>query len=237
MRYKHIIFDLDDTLIWYNPSETGATRALLERRSIPLDDAMTRRLLELAWTEWDAAGLCDTHIPEVNARFHELYRSFRVSFFDRAKEFLPLDEPSEALGDEFYELLAVQRPLCKNAVEVLDALSKTRTLSLATNGLESVQRSRASLFKNSLTHFFISETLGVTKPDPLFFKKILASLKTDPQECLMVGDSLSMDIAGAQNAGIDGCWIDTRGSLKKSVEPKYTVKDLDGLAELLKEDA
>jgi HAD superfamily hydrolase (TIGR01459 family) len=45
------------------------------------------------------------------------------------------------------------------------------------------------------------------KPDPAIYTPTLAMLGTTRERTLAIGDSLRTDIAGAQAAGIDACWV------------------------------
>ena len=79
-------------------------------------------------------------------------------------------------------------------------------MAIATNGLGRVQRSRLADFLPMTAALFISEEIGCIKPSGTFFERITDVLGCAPHECLMVGDSLSSDIAGAKNAGMAACW-------------------------------
>ncbi len=56
-----------------------------------------------------------------------------------------------------------------------------------------------------LRHFSqreVSDTLGLSKPDPRFFRAILGAAGADPRDGLMVGDRLGNDIAPAKALGM-----------------------------------
>jgi HAD superfamily hydrolase (TIGR01549 family) len=56
------------------------------------------------------------------------------------------------------------------------------------------------------TTIAVSGDLGVRKPNPAIFFHALNALNVEPQEAVMVGDSLSTDILGAQRLGIFAVW-------------------------------
>ena len=67
------------------------------------------------------------------------------------------------------------------------------------------------LQKTGMLHYFeglfLSEDIGATKPDRAFFDIIFSNLDgVAPNEAIMIGDSLSADIAGAAAYGIGTCW-------------------------------
>ena len=91
------------------------------------------------------------------------------------------------------------------AVHLLDELSEKYDLYIATNGTKIVQLGRieSSGIGKNFKDIFISEDLGFNKPDRRFFEKCfekLGGVKRD--ECVIIGDSLSSDILGGNNAGI-----------------------------------
>ena len=81
---------------------------------------------------------------------------------------------------------------------------------ILTNGMASVQRPRFEL--SPISKYFkdiiISEEEGCAKPSreifDITFKRMGSPLL---KQVLMVGDSLTSDIAGGNNYGIDTCWI------------------------------
>jgi 2-haloacid dehalogenase len=74
-----------------------------------------------------------------------------------------------------------------------------------------MQTARTSAFAPYTYRIFISESVGSIKPTAAFFDHVLRDLGCRPEECLMVGDSLSNDIRGAKAAGMDTCWYNPRG--------------------------
>lgn len=55
----------------------------------------------------------------------------------------------------------------------------------------------------------ISAAIGIRKPDPRAFQPILDEWKLPPDEIVMVGDQLGMDILGAQKLGLRTIWLRT----------------------------
>jgi len=60
-------------------------------------------------------------------------------------------------------------------------------------------------------HIFSSRDLGVTKPDPMFFVRILDALGRAPSQVVMVGDNYTSDIGGAKDAGLWTVWYCAEG--------------------------
>ena len=57
-----------------------------------------------------------------------------------------------------------------------------------------------------------SASCGYRKPDPRIFQIALEHFSIQPQQALMVGDTLEADIAGANSLGIFSVWITRRAS-------------------------
>jgi 5'-nucleotidase len=95
------------------------------------------------------------------------------------------------------------------AEETLAALCGRVGLVAVSNGLRDVQRSR--LARSTIARFLhavvISGEVGFAKPDARIFQAALACAGNPPAaRVLMVGDSLTADIAGGHAAGLDTCW-------------------------------
>ena len=81
----------------------------------------------------------------------------------------------------------------------------------------------------------ISEEVGAAKPDPKMLEigMEMAGI-TDKRRVLMLGDSLSSDIAAAANAGIDACWYNPKkNENKKGLPIRYEITDLDDVDAIL----
>ncbi|WP_289037851.1 HAD family hydrolase [uncultured Zobellia sp.] len=82
-----------------------------------------------------------------------------------------------------------------------------------------------STLKNKLDGFFgpifkdiyVSEELGVSKPDELFYKKAIESCNLKPEEILYIGDSIKLDLEPAVSLGLRVLVID-RGGFYKTTE-------------------
>ena len=82
-------------------------------------------------------------------------------------------------------------------------------LALITNGLRDVQRPRlaGSAIGDYFAEVIISEEVGAAKPDPAIFDAAFELLGRPPRaKVLLIGDSLSSDIAGGRDYGLDTCW-------------------------------
>ena len=99
-----------------------------------------------------------------------------------------------------------------------------------------VQAQTAKLRRSGLDRLmdgiFLSERIGAEKPDIAFFAAVFAAIgPVDKAETLIVGDSLTSDIQGGRNAGIQTCWYAPNGG--ESPLPHHTIRDLHEVLALL----
>lgn len=207
MKYKYIIFDADDTLVDYDADSQRSFRAALAAVGRERDEELFARWIEFDYGNWDKIGLSDVHLPAIQAAYHDLYRRHVVEIFAHGAE---ITGDRTALAEaEFLAEFARPGIEVEGAHAVVEALkARGYRVYAATNGLTSLQRTRLAEFP--LDGVFISEEIGTIKPDVKYFMHILDALGAAPSECLMVGDSLSSDIAGAAAAGLDSVWLNRR---------------------------
>ena len=108
---------------------------------------------------------------------------------------------------------------------------------VVTNGIGSVQRGRMerSPIRAYIRGLIISEEVGAAKPDPRMIEAALRAVGcADRARALMLGDSLTSDIAGAEAAGVDSCWFNPSGAKNESVHrPTYEIRRYEQLDALL----
>ena len=119
----------------------------------------------------------------------------------------------------------------------LTNLRENHKLALVTNGAPDLQREKIQSTK--LTQYFdailISGEVGIGKPDSRIFMLALEALAASPSETVMVGDSLARDILGAQRAGIKGIWLNRCGKdAANQVTPDAQITSLGQLHEKLR---
>ena len=116
-------------------------------------------------------------------------------------------------------------------------LEKGYELYAATNGITTIQKGR--LEHSPVTKYFkkvfISEELKVAKPSPLFFERVAKDIPDfDKDTAVMIGDSLTADIQGGINAGIDTIWMNlARKENRTAVKPTVEVRSYAELLEFL----
>ncbi|CAM3243366.1 HAD-IA family hydrolase [Paenibacillus lupini] len=127
--------------------------------------------------------------------------------------------------------------LLDGAVELVEELKEKLRLAIITNGIREVQLSRfakADMAKY-FEHIIVSEDTGFQKPHLGIFEYTFNKLGvTDPSRVLIVGDSLTSDIQGGLNSGIDTCWYNPNNKPNHTlIKPKFEIKTLSEVLTLL----
>jgi YjjG family noncanonical pyrimidine nucleotidase len=224
MSYTWLLFDADDTLFDYPLAEANALRSTFEHfgqvyRSeyLRIYQVYNRQV----WAEFEGG--------ETSAADLRLKR-FRLLFDEIS---LPLNPQDFSL--HYLENLACTSDLFPGAAELLQALTGRFHLALVTNGLSEVQRPRLerSAIRPFIEKIFISEEMGVVKPDAAFFVAVFQEIGHPPKtEVLIIGDSLSSDMQGGLNYGIDTCWFNPSGKTTE-LPVTYTINSLGQLLDIL----
>ncbi|MDW3214858.1 MAG: YjjG family noncanonical pyrimidine nucleotidase [Ilumatobacteraceae bacterium] len=202
MRYTHLLFDLDHTLLDSHESERLAYAHTMAAIGLADPDDHFDRYVTINQAMWVAVEAGDLQPSEVRHRR-----------FERFIAEVGVDADPHAMADAFVFGLGNFGELYEGAHGVLETLAAQHTLAMITNGLSEVQRARIE--RLGLADYFhtviISSEVGVTKPRREIFDLAFAGLGNPGIEnALMIGDSLTSDIAGGRNAGIDTCWYNPR---------------------------
>ena len=214
MRYQYLLIDNDNTLMDFNAAEAKALVDVLRAHGLPTDDATVRTYHEINDALWKALERGETTQPLLKVeRFRQLLAHLNRADIDPA-----------VLGAEYAAGLGNHADLLPGAADFLQAVHGKMKIALVSNGVSAIQRSR--LAKCPLTPLFdaivISEEVGVAKPDPRLLEAALEQLGcTDKSAAVMMGDSLSADIAAANNAGLDSIFFSLKGT--NSDKATYTV--------------
>ena len=236
-KYKYLLFDADHTLLNYLADERGAYEDLYAKLGVPISEELlkaSRKHSEEAWTD---AGLYEVNSPKIQKEYHALYRTHTEEIFARVFAQFPklgITLNAKQTGLLFLKYLERDGVLMDGALETLDALSQKYPIGIATNGLSTIQRARLRGLEDRVDKVFVSEEMGVIKPLEGFFTYILTDRGITVDECLMIGDSLSSDIAGAKAVGMDCCWFNPTGMQNKTpFAPTYEIAKLQELIEIL----
>lgn len=200
MTYKHLLFDIDDTLLDFEVAQENAFKLFLEDYDIAFSKdiyAQYNHYNQNLWKQYEEGKLQKSEL--IATRFPNFLSRFGISVTD-----------GKAVDDKYRMYLAQGNQLIDGALELVESVANRYTLGIVTNGVSYTQRTR--LDNNGLTSYFsnvfISDEIGAQKPDSRFFDVVKDTLGiTDPSEVLIIGDNLMADIFGGQQAGFDTCWV------------------------------
>ncbi len=210
-KYDLIIFDADHTVIDFDEDERRAFRATFACAGVEPTEEMIEHCWAYSAQNWHDLGLNDVHLPSVQAKYHQTYYEHVRLLVDYLDKKYGLNGQTALAREVFDGTLSQSAHYIQNADELIKQLSKEYRVCIATNGLSEMQHGRLQAVKPYLSGLFISEEMGVIKPNRDFFEYILAKTGVERTRCLMVGDSLSSDIAGANAAEIACVWFNRRG--------------------------
>ena len=223
---KTIFLDLDDTLLDFHKAEAAALARALTQLGVDPAPAVIARYSAINAQQWQLLEEGKFTRDEIlTRRFDILFRELGV-------------EVSSALARQTYEgFLGQGHTFVPGAEELLKALARRYDLYLVSNGTAAVQAGRiasagiAPYFKE----IFISETMGLHKPQREFFDACFAAIPGFcRQEALIIGDSLTSDIRGGNNAGIRTCWFNPQGKPRPAdIHVDYEVSALSQIPTLL----
>lgn len=227
MKYKFLIFDLDDTLFDYSLSEVNALKNACMNQMIDFDEKKYIQYKE-------ANKIAKQMMPDYLKKLSE-FRKCRVKHF-----FFLIGEDNKDV-EKFVFDYEENSKIGFLFDDVIDSLSRLDfvTKVVATNGCHSIRYNKFinSKIKDYFVGFFSSEQLGVEKPDKNFFEKILSFYNINRKEVLVIGDNVKTDIYGALNANLDCCLINRNKveiSLSVLNNKIYIIENLNELIHILK---
>ena len=223
---EFLFLDLDDTILDFQKAEAIAIAKALRNAGVeptPEVIALYSRINVAHWQMLERGELTREQVKV--DRFSAFFRELGV------------EADAYACAMDYERLLAIGHYFLPGAEEAVARLSKKYRLFLASNGTASVQAGRmtsANLYR-FFEKVFVSEEIGANKPSLEYFELCFAQIPGfDRSKAIMVGDSLTSDIRGGQNAGIATCWVNPRGlPRREDIIPDYELSSLAQLEDLL----
>lgn len=207
---RHVLFDLDDTLCDF----AGARRRGLTAAFAPLEPTAAEAALRL-WGEVEP-GLYRYFSRRVlsrdgyrRLRFAAVLSAVRGTHAGAVPEPYDLDNAAGAMNHAFMTEVNDRVKPVPGAVQCLRALAEQGVgCHVLTNGPLDGQQRKLTVtgLRDLVDRVYVSEELGVAKPDPEVFRRALADLGVPADQVLMVGDSFEYDVAPARAAGLPALW-------------------------------
>ena len=223
-----VLWDVDGTLLDFNAAERAAIRTLFAEFGLgECTDAMLARYSQINTRFWQKLERNELTRPQVLlGRFEQFFGEYGID---------PQIVPD---FNQRYQLTLGDTIVFKDdSPAIIKALKGRVRQYVVSNGTVAAQTKKLekSKLKELMDGVFLSEELGVDKPDTGFFEKVFSAIHADDlSKILIVGDSLTSDIQGGMNAGIKTCWYNPgRKPVPEDYRVDYSVSDLHELLDLL----
>ena len=258
MAIRNILFDLDDTLVIEGAAADAAFLATCEHASEKyginpkaLHQAVRHHAGELwrafttitycraigisSWEGLWARFLGNNPNLKILRMWAPTYR--RETWFRALADHVVSDVSfAEQLSITFMSERRARHILFSDVEDSLTNLRTIYRLALVTNGAPDLQceKIQGTKLAQYFNHILISGEVGIGKPDTHIFKLALEAIAASPSETVMIGDSLTRDILGAQQTGIKGIWLNRLGNkADNQVTPDVQITSLNEMHELL----
>ena len=180
-----------------------------------------KRINDLLWREYEQGKISKQGLV--------------VERFNRFLGEMGVTADAKKTNDVYFARLSVTGYLLEGADLFLQELRKRGEIYLITNGTPAAQYGRLESLglRNFFDGIFISDEIGFAKPDPRFFSYVLRKIGAKPADCMVIGDSLSSDIQGANNAGISCIWYTKSTELPTELSINYVAHSYAQILEIL----
>jgi 2-haloacid dehalogenase len=225
---KTILWDVDGTLLSFHEAERVAIKTCFQRFGLgACTDEMVARYSAINATYWERLELGQLTKPQVlTGRFQEFFQREGIDF-----------DQVEAFNSEYQVRLGDTVCYNDNSYALMKRLQGRVRQYAVTNGTLVAQERKlersglGALFDD----VFISDQVGFEKPTVGFFDYVFAHIPpVERHQVLIVGDSLTSDIRGGNNAGILCCWYNPQGlENTRGVHVDFDIRDLREVEALL----
>ncbi len=226
-KIKAVLLDVDNTILDFNVCAKVSMQAVFRDFGLTYKEEMFPVFLEVNGKLWE-------EIEKEQLKREELYKIRWKLIF----EALGIEGPDSVRVDEAFRKYIAEsaEPVC-GAHALLRYLSGKYTLCIASNASRARQEKRlanAGMLQYT-DHLFTSEEIGHPKPEKAFFDACLAALPgVKREEIVVIGDSLTADIAGGKGSGLKTIWYNyNREPAPESTVPDYTVDTLSEILNIL----
>ena len=219
--YKTYFFDADGTLLDYDKAELQALKETFRLYNLTYNQQIEKMFADICNLEWIRLGLSNTTEKEIQSRFHELYYDYSESRFCELVKRFNLSVSPTKFDISYRQYLAQQTDEVSFAREVCMKLSEFANLYSYLQQFEGAQKN---------IEYLIEKYPDNTELKEFFEKAITIADIEDKSTVLMVGDSLTSDIFGANRFEIDSCWFNSKNKRNDTqIIPKYEINSLKQL--------
>lgn len=224
---KAILWDIDGTVLDFIASQAKSMRARFDEFNIgKCTDEMLERYTQI-----------NNHYWEMLERQEITKQGVLISRFCTFFEEIGVDAPVEEFNEAYEMGLPDFMEYMPCTMEVIRSLKGKVKQYAVTNGAFAVQKKRLerSGLNELLDGAFISDAVGFEKPSVDFFNYVFDNIEPfKKDEIMIVGDSLTSDMLGGNNAGIICCWFNPNHQENtKGVKIDFEIDDINKVLELI----
>jgi putative hydrolase of the HAD superfamily len=226
-KYRHIFFDLDNTLWDFDRNSSETLHELYEKYKLAELGIKTPEHFIVKYQERNAMMWEQYRLGKIDKDMLRNKR-FELTFWDMGIE--AVEQISAQLSNDYVTAAPKRNHLFPEAFEVLEYLHEKYSLHIITNGFHEAQfiKLDGTGIRKFFKNIIISEHTGFKKPDVNIFYYALESAKATAGECIMIGDGLEVDVLGAMNAGWDAVYFNP----KKLVHSEVITHEIESLGAL-----
>jgi len=222
-KYKHILFDFDNTLWDFDKNSKESLFQIFEKYKLDEKFESFETFFEIyesnnlaLWEDY-RQGVIDKYALGLY-RFSRTLASVKVKDNDFALK----------LNSEYLANTTLKIELIPDTFEILYYLREKYDLHIITNGFYEVQflKLRNSKLETFFKTLITSEEANALKPSPKIFKYALDKLETTDNECILIGDGYDTDIIGAKNVNIDQIYFNRHSINYEGEKPTYEINSL-----------
>lgn len=226
-QYRNLLFDIDMTILNYQQTEDDSLDALFHELGIVVSPTLKEKYKAYNLNRWKQYERGEISWQVLNDHMFDLFLAKYCG--------VHLDGPM--VTAHYLHYVCQGKATMPGAIEMLEKLSPRYQLYAVTNGQTKVQwsRIRNAHVAQYFSGVYISEDVQAQKPDPAIFQYVFDhNSDVNAKNSLMIGDSLTSDIQGGVNAGIDTLWLDWDGKNDSGkLRPNYVAHNLKGITTLL----
>lgn len=233
-KYSTLIFDLDDTLIDNYKSVSFALECTARKLGIPYTNELLTKWLDFEKKYWNIFEKNQMKILETIKTLEDkisYVRSRRFVLFFKDLN-LTMEEATQ-INDFYCAMQGINIFEIEHASSTVKELSNNHEILIATNGPRNaaIDKLKKIAIRDCISHIISAEDVGFSKPNIEFFEYLYKTTNNGNKEkMLLIGDSLSTDILGGMNNGIDTCWFNPyKKPLPETYKPTHTINCLSQL--------
>ena len=223
---KIVLIDLDNTIIDFNECARHSIMGIFEDLGFHYDDNVFETFITENVKIWKRLERGEIDKPYLRAnRWNIILGKLGIEY------------DGTIIEERFENGVAKGAYPVEYAYELLEYLYSKYDLYVVSNGFRFVQESRVKIgkFDKYFKELFLSEDIGIQKPDIRFFDYCYEKIGRPPKEDLiLIGDSLSADIQGGINFNVETIWFNKNNEPQNdTIKPTYTVKHLKEIEKIL----